>query len=553
MGQVNSCQFEVWRQELCNLLWSAATLAFHQQEVLKTLTAKLDWQTTSQFGILDLANASWALAKLQQDDFEVFHRLQKQLDCHLQDATPQQLSNLAWAFATVSIVDGVAGVDGVDGHTTMARIANEAQDRIPQFSSQGLANLVWALANQNVKCDAFFQAVGDRLVLKLDDCQGSDALAWAVDIAQIVKSFNDISFHHPCVSWSTHALPRVGSDLDRHLRALEEIPTHPTQKLEKSDISDISKSESVGSPKVLWESEDRCVLLKPPGWQVDTEGTEEDFIERTHATREMLSQFMASSYATVKYPILADIKCKNGFLHRLDVPSSGLILVAKKYNAYFDLLMQLHRGEIHRDYLVLLHGLAQRKVVAVRLAKEALTSWSGRQHVVKDFFHGNEKQGKKIKSLKKGKPSLTELRVGGWAATREGGSLSLAAIRIGSGRRHQIRVHMAHIGHPSVTDGRYTTEETFFEDQQWCERNFLHRFGIGFKDSDGLQSTICELPEDLCAALWQLRPWDMQSAETMDLWQSIGPIDTEPTLSSLSSPLTWEDMPLLQKRAACIP
>ena len=145
---------------------------------------------------------------------------------------------------------------------------------------------------------------------------------------------------------------------------------------------------------------------------MDTEGTEEDFIERTHATREMLSQFMASSYATVKYPILADIKCKNGFLHRLDVPSSGLILVAKKYNAYFDLLMQLHRGEIHRDYLVLLHGLAQRKVVAVRLAKEALTSWSGRQHVVKDFFHGNEKQGKKIKSLKKGKPSLTELRVG---------------------------------------------------------------------------------------------------------------------------------------------
>ena len=518
---------QVWksRQELCNLLWSAATLSFHEQEVLTALTMNLlDSNIINKFRILDLANACWALAKLQQDDLEIFGCLERQLvSCGLQDATPQQLSNLAWAFATVSFSDGVA----------LERIAHEAENQIPQFSSQGLSNLVWALANQNVKCDAFFQAVGDQLISM--DLERFDALAWAVDIAQIIKSFGDLTFCHPCIPWSRDALLRVGSDLDRRLlrrgmRALEpkeeapEAPEAPeAQGTKRWDASDASSSKA-SKPKVLWEDSNRCVLLKPAGWQVDTEGTEEDFIDRTHAAREMLSQFMASNYTAAKYPILTDVKCKNGFLHRLDVPSSGLILVAKKYSAYFDLLLQLHSGEILRDYLVLVHGLAEREVVALRLAKEALTSWSGRQRAMNEG--------------KVGKPSLSQLRVGGWA-TRNGGCLSFVAVRIGSGRRHQIRVHTAHIGHPTVSDGRYSTEQTFLEDQQWCHRNFLHRFSMCFKDSDGIrQRTICELPEDLCAAMWQLRPWGMQSAETMDLWQSM---DTEP------SPLTWEDMPLIQK------
>eukprot|EP00438_Fugacium_kawagutii_P021894 Skav219759 [mRNA] locus=scaffold569:250365:251992:- [translate_table: standard] len=338
-----------------------------------------------KFGILDLANASWALARLQQDDVFIFTRLERQLmECSLENATAQQLSNIAWAFSTVG-----------SSRETLAKIAHEAQDRISQFSSQGLANLVWALANQSVECD-FFQAVGDHLVLmNLDEqCGGSsDALAaWAVDIAQIIRSFSDLTFCHACVRWSAEALTHVGHELDRRgLRALA-----PSEELQLQKLP--SQSTQLPAPSILWESKDRCVLLKPPGWQVDTEGTEEDFIEDSHAHREMLSQFLVSKYesGSVKHPILTDVKCKNGFLHRLDVPSSGLILVAKKYGAYFDLLMQLHCGELLRDYLVLLHGLADREVVAVRLAKEALSSWSARQLVVKTcvLLCGNLDPGK---------------------------------------------------------------------------------------------------------------------------------------------------------------
>ena len=45
-----------------------------------------------------------------------------------------------------------------------------------------------------------------------------------------------------------------------------------------------------------------------------------------------------------------------GFLHRIDVPSSGLVLVAKTYKAYYDLKLKLNVGRLSRDYVVLSHG-----------------------------------------------------------------------------------------------------------------------------------------------------------------------------------------------------
>ncbi|CAE8614719.1 unnamed protein product, partial [Polarella glacialis] len=62
-------------------------------------------------------------------------------------------------------------------------------------------------------------------------------------------------------------------------------------------------------------------------------------------------------------------------------------------------------------------------------------------------------------------------------------ALSLAVVRIDTGRRHQIRAHAAHIGHATVCDGKYSSEETFSADLGWCRRNFLHRHRLAFRDS----------------------------------------------------------------------
>ena len=113
-----------------------------------------------------------------------------------------------------------------------------------------------------------------------------------------------------------------------------------------------------------------------------------------------------------------------------------------------------------------------------------------------------------------GRESTSWLRVAGHA-TQKAMALTLCAVRIGTGRRHQIRAQTAHVGHPTVSDGRYLTEETFLKDLSFCDRNFLHRFALSFRSSGERVRSSCPLPADLAHALWRLRPRDLAVAETM--------------------------------------
>ena len=136
------------------------------------------------------------------------------------------------------------------------------------------------------------------------------------------------------------------------------------------------------------------------------------------------------------FPIHHDESHQRGFLHRLDVPSSGMILAASTYSAYYDLQFQLSCGMLVRDYAVLLHGW-----------------WSGRD-IIRASVTWSETGTKKDSPSRVtfGETSRTYLKVL-LHAVRLGRALSLSAIRIGTGRKHQIRVHAAHCGHATVGDG----------------------------------------------------------------------------------------------------
>jgi len=113
-------------------------------------------------------------------------------------------------------------------------------------------------------------------------------------------------------------------------------------------------------------------------------------------------------------------------------------------------------------------------------------------------------------------------RAGGQDRLDNGGgeAFSLVAIRIVTGRRHQIRVHTAHIGHPTVTDGRYTAKPTFLKDRKWCPRNFLHRYRLAFRDGNGKKrEAMAPLPLDLQKAMTHLKPKDAESAKQFNLWK----------------------------------
>ena len=88
------------------------------------------------------------------------------------------------------------------------------------------------------------------------------------------------------------------------------------------------------------------------------------------------------------------------------------------------------------------------------------------------------------------------------------------SVRIITGRRHQIRVHTAHVQHSTVCDGMYTDSATFQSDREWCPRNFLHRYRLAFTDDSGaVQEAMAPLPLDLTKVLETLEPRNSQSAE----------------------------------------
>jgi len=124
-----------------------------------------------------------------------------------------------------------------------------------------------------------------------------------------------------------------------------------------------------------------------------------------------------------------------GIVHRLDKDTSGLMVVAKTDEAHIRLSNALSARTLTREYVALVWGL-------LAPSEGEIAGAIGR----------SRRNRKKMDVLREGgKPALTRYRV----ERAFGPAISLVACRLATGRTHQIRVHMTHIGHPIVGDPLY--------------------------------------------------------------------------------------------------
>lgn len=300
-----------------------------------------------------------------------------------------------------------------------------------------------------------------------------DWLGFANAVLGVVWAWHFAGLLSQCL-WrrASHVLRETARDVDRE---------------RGSDRSTSYKSRSVepGSYREPWVLSDMChvlVIAKPAGWEVYDGNAE-----------KQLKHFLQN----LEYgqPILSDQVHGCGFLHRLDVPSSGLVLAATTYEAWYDLQLQLVSGKMQREYQVLAHGFARRKQIDAHLR-----------------WHEDAVSAGAV-----GKPSKTLLEVLGFLLRPSTlRSFSMLHIRIVTGRKHQIRSHLAWTGHPSVTDGKYASKASLVEDLGFCPRNFLHRCRLRWRQGDAHQ----DLAPDLAAVLARLKPKDWRGQQAQQAWNS---------------------------------
>jgi 23S rRNA pseudouridine1911/1915/1917 synthase len=183
-----------------------------------------------------------------------------------------------------------------------------------------------------------------------------------------------------------------------------------------------------------------------------------------------------------RVPQVAELP-RAGIVHRLDKDTSGLLVVAKTLRAHTDLVRQLQARTVKREYLALVYGEIDRAgTVDAPLARDP---------------HNRTKRT--VHSL--GKEAVTHYEV-----VERFPGITLVRCKLETGRTHQIRVHMQHIGHPLVGDTVYSASRRGHHKIPF-PRQALHaeRLGLIHPITQEFMQWECPLPPDFASLLDALR------------------------------------------------
>ncbi len=189
-------------------------------------------------------------------------------------------------------------------------------------------------------------------------------------------------------------------------------------------------------------------------------------------------------------PDLAGIggELRPGIVHRLDRDTSGLLVAAKHETALRGLADQFKKRQVRKEYLALVKG-------APPMAG-SINAALGRHPV----------QRKKMALSERGRAALTSFQCLAFYS-----QAALVRLRILTGRTHQIRVHMAHLGHPVLGDEVYGRQRA---GRPAAPRQMLHAARLEFRHpADGHPMTFtAPLPEDMRAMIQRLKKENSHAA-----------------------------------------
>jgi 23S rRNA pseudouridine1911/1915/1917 synthase len=240
---------------------------------------------------------------------------------------------------------------------------------------------------------------------------------------------------------------------------------------------------------IVYEDDDLLVVNKPPGMVV-------------HPGHGNYSGTLINALTYHFDNLPNNSSNRPGLVHRIDKDTSGLLVVAKTEQAMTHLAKQFFNKTSEREYVSIVWGNMDEDEGTV----DGNIGRHPKNRLQNTVFFGDDED--------KGKPAVTHYKV-----IERLGYVTLVGCKLETGRTHQIRVHMKHIGHTIFNDERYGGERilkgtTFTKYKQFVENCFkilprqaLHAKTLGFihPKTGKMMSFDSEIPQDMqeCIEKWR--------------------------------------------------
>ncbi|OGM90211.1 hypothetical protein A3J77_00965 [Candidatus Wolfebacteria bacterium RBG_13_41_7] len=239
-------------------------------------------------------------------------------------------------------------------------------------------------------------------------------------------------------------------------------------------------------PFLIYKDKNFLAVYKPAGLLVHPIAKSKVKSQKSKIEELTLTGWLLENYPEVKN-VGDESEIRPGIVHRLDKDVSGIILVARNQK-YFEYLKNLFSpygrspegrqgSQIKKNYLALVYGEVKSKIgvidkpISIKSGTIKRTVWQGKDE----------------------KEAVTEYEVIKYYQHKSA-TFSLLKVSPQTGRTHQIRIHLASIGHPIVGDSLYGKKTNPFG----LKRIFLHAESLEFSPAEGKRIKLeSELPEEL--------------------------------------------------------